>query len=167
MKGGVDPQDGLDPQSGNQQRGLELHIPPLHTTIPSHTKGVQFESTFPKSAFTKGPSTQPSHPEPSFFGPTFIEPTYGEIPQPHAPLAPGHASWMDLSTQICFLSTHMEELTVVTDHDFTPWRIGWTNIKLGSLLNLSLSNRGLIALRITQSKGLLPFMIAWSVNMTR
>ena len=115
MKSGVDPQGGLDPQSDHQYRGLELHIPPLHTTIPSQTRGVQFESTFPKSAFTKGPSTQPSHTEPSFFGPTFTEPTYVEIPRPHAPPAPDHAPWMDLSTQICFLSTRMEELTVVTD----------------------------------------------------
>ena len=29
MEGGVNPQDGIDLQSGHQQRGLELGIPPL------------------------------------------------------------------------------------------------------------------------------------------
>ena len=37
---------GVDPQSGHQQRGLELDISPHQTEIPSQTRGVQFESTF-------------------------------------------------------------------------------------------------------------------------
>ena len=33
-------------------------------------------------------------------------------------------------------------------HDFILWRIGWTSIRLGSLLSLSITSIGLIALRI-------------------
>ena len=81
MKGGV------DPQSGHQQRGLELDISPLQTEIPSQTRGVQFETTFSQSIMTKsmdveGPYTQPSYTEPFFSRPAFTEPTHTEISPP-------------------------------------------------------------------------------------
>ena len=52
-----------------------------------------------------GPSSQPS----------FTEPPHTEIPPHQTPHAPDHALWMDLSAQISFLGTHMEELVVVSD----------------------------------------------------
>ena len=123
MESRVDPQGGLDPQSGHQQRGPELDIPSLQTKIPSQTGSVQFESTFSKSIMTQptfidGPSTKPLYTEPSFSKPAFIEPTYIEIPQPQPPYTLDHAPWMDLSAQIIFLSTCMEELVVVNDTRF-------------------------------------------------
>ena len=95
---------GVDPQSGLQQREPKLNIPPLQS------KGVRFEATFSKSmmfepTYTVGPSTHPS----------FIEPPHIEIPHHQSPHAFNHASWMDLSTKISYLSTHMEELVVVGD----------------------------------------------------
>ena len=51
--------------------------------------------------YTERPSTQPS----------FIEP-------PQEPLTPDHAPWMDLSAHISSLSTHMEELAIVSDSRF-------------------------------------------------
>ena len=108
---------GVDPQSGYQQRGPELDIPPLQI------QRVQFEATFSKSmmiepTFTKGPSTQPSYTEPSYSGPAFTQPTHTEIPPPQAPLAPDRAPWMDLSAQINSLGTRMEKLFVVSDTHF-------------------------------------------------
>ena len=41
-----------------------------------------------------------------------------EIPPPQALPALDHAPWMDLSTQISFLSTRIEELIVVSDTHF-------------------------------------------------
>ena len=55
--------------------------------------------------YTTGPSTQSS----------FTEPPHIEIPPPQAPFTPNHAHWMDLSTQIGSLDTHMEEFVVVSD----------------------------------------------------
>ena len=86
MKSGVEPQGRLDPQSGYQQRGLELDIPLLQAKIPLQIRGVQFESTFSKSmmtqpAFIDEPSTQP----------LYTEPTYTKIPQPQVPSTPNHA----------------------------------------------------------------------------
>ena len=120
MEDGVHPQGGLNPQSGHQQRGPKLDIPPIQTEVPSQTRGVQFESTFFKPmmielAFIDGPSTQPLYIEPSFSRPTFIEPTYTEIPQPQTPSTPNHAPQMDLSAQINSLGTCMEELAMVND----------------------------------------------------
>ena len=113
MESGVDPQGGLDPQSGHQQRGPKLDIPSLQTEIPSQTEGVQFEFTFyepmmTQLAFIDGPSTQPLYTEPSFSKPAFTKPTYTEIPQPQAPYTLNHAPWMDLSAQISFLGTFHE-----------------------------------------------------------
>ena len=123
MEGGVDPQGGVNPQSGHQPRQPELDISLLQTEILSQTGGVQFESTFSKPmtiepTFTKEPSTQPSNTRSSFFGPTFTKPTYTEVPQPQAPPTPDYAPLMDLSTQISFFGTHMEELTMVNDTCF-------------------------------------------------
>ena len=92
------------PQSGFQQKKTELNIPPLQS------EGVQFEATFfesmmSDSTYTAGSSSQPS----------FTEPPHIEIPPHQAPHTPDHASWMDLSTQINFLGTCMEELAVVSD----------------------------------------------------
>ena len=106
---------GVDLQSGYQQRGPDLDIPPLQI------EGVQFEVTFSKSmmiepTFTKGPSTQSSYIEPSYSGPAFTQPTHTEIPPPQAPLVPDRAPWMDLSTQINSLGTRMEEFLVVSEH---------------------------------------------------
>ena len=91
---------GVDPKIGFQQREPELDIPPLQS------EGVQFEATFSKlimfePTYTERPSTQPS----------FIEP-------PQEPLTPDHAPWMDLSAHISSLSTHMEELAIVSDSRF-------------------------------------------------
>nr|CAN67765.1 hypothetical protein VITISV_030965 [Vitis vinifera] len=70
-----------------------------------------------ESTFIEVSSTQPSYIEP-FFGPKFTKPTHTDIPPPQAPLAPDHALWMDLSTQIISLGTRMEELVVVNDTRF-------------------------------------------------
>ena len=67
--------------------------------------------------YTAGPFTQPSFTE-SFSRPGFIEPPHTKIPPPQEPLAPDHSLWMDLSTQINSLGTHMEELIVVSDTQF-------------------------------------------------
>lgn len=69
-------------------------------------------------SFTKGPFTQPLYTEPIFFGPAYSEPTSIEVPPPQAPFAPNHAPWMDLSTQIRSLGTHMEELSMINDTCF-------------------------------------------------
>ena len=120
MKSGVDPQGGLDPPSGYQQRGLELDIPSLQIEIPLQTKGVQFESTFfepvmTQLAFIDRPSTQPLYIKPSFSRPTFTEPTYTKTPQPQVPYTPDHAPWMDIFALISFLGTCMVELAMVND----------------------------------------------------
>ena len=101
-------EDGVDPQSGHQQRGPELDIPSLQTETPSQTEGVQFETTFSK----------PSYNESSFSRPTFIDPTHTKIPHPQAPSSLDHAPWIDLFTHISFLGTHMEKLAVVSDTCF-------------------------------------------------
>ncbi|RVW44610.1 hypothetical protein CK203_110055 [Vitis vinifera] len=77
--------------------------------LPLQTESVQFEATFSEpmlseSTFIEVSSTQPSYIEP-FFGPAFTKPTHIDIPPPHAPLAPDHALWMNLSTQISSLGT--------------------------------------------------------------
>ena len=99
-----DMEGGVDPQSGYQQRKLKLNIPPLQS------EGVQLEATFSELmlselTYTTGPSTQPS----------FTKPSHTEIPPHQASHAPDHAPWMDLSAQISFLGTRMEELAVVSD----------------------------------------------------
>ena len=85
----------------------KLDIPPLQS------EDVQFEATFSEPmmsepTYTAGPSSQPS----------FTDPPHIEIPSHQAPHVPNHAPWMDLSAQISFLSTHMEELVVVNDTQF-------------------------------------------------
>ena len=70
---------------------------------------MMFESTF-----IAGPSTQSSFIE-SSSKLAFTKPTHFEIPLAQTPLALDHAPWMDLSTQISSLSTHMAELAVVSD----------------------------------------------------
>ena len=52
-------------------------------------------------------------------------------------------------------------------HDFTLWRIRWTNIRVDLILSLSISNWGLIALRIAWRRGLTALRIAWCVGMRR
>ena len=101
MEGGVDPQVGLKPQSG-QQSELELNIPPFQTEILSQTETVQFKSTFSnlmmtKPAYTKGPSTDHApYTEPDFSRLAYTKPTSTEIPQPQAPSISDYAPWMDL-----------------------------------------------------------------------
>ncbi|RVX06302.1 hypothetical protein CK203_027514 [Vitis vinifera] len=73
-------------------------------------KGKSIDSTMYRGMIEVS-STQPSYIEP-FFGPKFTKPTHTDIPPPQAPLAPDHALWMDLSTQIISLGTRMEELVV-------------------------------------------------------
>ncbi|RVX02296.1 hypothetical protein CK203_028328 [Vitis vinifera] len=93
-------------------------------------KGKSIDSTMYRGMIER-PSTQPSFTEP-----------------PQAPLTPDHAPWMDLSAHISSLSTHMEELAIVSDSGSTLWRIAWISIRLASLHNLSISNRGLSILRV-------------------
>ena len=109
---------GVDPQSGHQQRGPELGIFPLQIETASQTGGVQFETTLSELTFIEGSFTQSSYIELSFFGLAFIESTHTEIPPPQAPFSLDHAPWMDLSTQISFLGTRMDELVVVSDTPF-------------------------------------------------
>ena len=59
-------------------------------------------------AYTVRPSSQPS----------FTEFPHTEIPHHQAPHAPDHAPWMDLSAQIIFLGTRMEEFAAVSDTRF-------------------------------------------------
>ncbi|KAL6313681.1 hypothetical protein AAG906_010099 [Vitis piasezkii] len=63
------------------------------------------EPMMSESTYIVGPSSQPS----------FTEPPHTEIPSHQAPQAPNPAPWMDLSTQISFLSTRIKELLVVSD----------------------------------------------------
>ena len=103
-----DMEDAVDPQSGHQQRRSELDICPLQTQILSYTRGVQFETTFSEPSYTK-----------SFFsGPAFTESTHTKIPPLQVLPIPNHAPWMNLFTQVNFLSTCMEELVVVNDTRF-------------------------------------------------
>ena len=109
-------EDGVDPQSGYQQRKPKLDIPPLQS------EGVQFKATFfesmmSESTYTVGLSTQLSFIE-SSSRLAFTEPPHTEIPPPQAPLAPNRAPWMDLSTQISSLGTRIEEFVVVSDTQF-------------------------------------------------
>ena len=57
-------------------------------------------------AYTTGPSE-----------PFFTEPSHLEIPS-QEPHALDHAPWMDLSTQISYLGTRMEELAVINNTRF-------------------------------------------------
>ena len=71
------------------------------------SEGIHVEATFSepmmtKPTFTAGPSFQPS---------------FTELPS-QAPHAPDHAPWMDVSAQISFLGTRMEELALVHDSRF-------------------------------------------------
>ena len=121
---------GIDSQSGYQQRGSKTDIPPLQT------EGVQFEATFfelimSESTFIEGPSTQSSYIEFFCSGPTFTKPNHNEIPPPQAPLAPNHALWMDLSTQISSLDTRMEELVMVSDTHFYSKEDGIDQYQVG------------------------------------
>ena len=125
----------VDPQSGHQQRGLELDFFSLQTKTPPQTGGVQFETTFSELTFVEGPSTQSSYIEFSLFGLAFIKSTHTEIPPPQAPFALDHALWMDLSTQISSFSTRMEELAVVSDTSFyfmedriNQYQVGFTSL---------------------------------------
>ena len=101
MEGGVNPQVGLNPQSG-QQSELELNIPPFQIEILSQTESVQFKSTFSnlmmiEPTYTKGPSTDHTpYTEPNFSRLEYAKPTSTEIPQPHAPFIPDYAPWIDL-----------------------------------------------------------------------
>ena len=61
-----------------------------------------------ETTYTVGPSTHRS----------FTEPPHIEIPPPQAPLGPDHAPWIDLSSQISSLDTHMKEFVVVNDTRF-------------------------------------------------
>ena len=70
-----------------------------------------------KPTFIAGPSTQSSFTE-SSSELAFTKATHFEIPLAQTPLAPDHAPWIDLSVQISSLSTHMEELAVVSDTRF-------------------------------------------------
>ena len=147
---------GVDPQSGHQQRGPELDIPPLQTKTLSQTRGVQFETTFFKlmmieSTFTDGPYTQPSYTKPFFSRLAFTDPTHTEIPPPQAPPTPDHAPWMDLSAQIRSLGICIEEIAVVSDTHFYSMEDRMDQYQVASLHSLSISSRGLIILRIDQS----------------
>ena len=102
---------GVDPQRGFQQRELELDIPPFQS------KGVQFKATFPEpmmfeSTYTARPSSQLS----------FTEPPHIETPPHQASHVLDHVPWMNLSAQISFLGTHMEDLIVVSDTRFYPMK---------------------------------------------
>ena len=99
---------GVNPQSGHQQRELELDIPLLQKETHLQTEDVQFETTFSELSYT----------EPSFSRHAFTELTHTEIPHPQASPAPDHAPWMDLSTQINSFGTCMEELAMVSDTRF-------------------------------------------------
>ena len=108
--------EGVDPQSGYQQREPELDI------LPLQSEAVQFEATFSEPmkfepTYTVGPSTQPSLID-SSSGPGFTEPLHTEIPPPQEPLASDHTSWMNISAQISPLGSRMEELVVVSDTQF-------------------------------------------------
>ena len=107
---------GVDLQSGYRQRKLELDI------LPLQSEAVQFEATFSEPmmfepTYTTGPSTQPSFID-SSSGPGFIEPLHTEIPPPQEPLTSDHTPWMNISTQISFPGSRMEELVVVSDTQF-------------------------------------------------
>ncbi|RVW81756.1 hypothetical protein CK203_049494 [Vitis vinifera] len=99
-------------------------------------EGVLFEATFSESTCTMGPSTQQSFTKPSS-GLAFIEPPHTKIPPPQAPLAPDHAPWMHLSTQISSLGTWRSLLY----RGLSILRIAWISIRLASLHSLSISNR--------------------------
>ena len=95
-------EDGLNPQRDFDQRGLELDIPP-----PPQSEGIHVEVTFSKPMMT----------EPSFTVDPSSQPSFIELPS-QAPHVLDHAPWMDVSAQISFLGTRMEELTLVHDSRF-------------------------------------------------
>ena len=100
-------EDGLDPQRDFEQRGPELDIP-----LPHQSEGIHVEATFSEpmmteSSYTARPSSQPS----------FTKLPHRELPS-EAPHAPDHGRWMDVSAQINFLGTRMEELALVHDSRF-------------------------------------------------
>ena len=95
-------EDELDPQRDFEQRGPELDIPPS-----PQSEGIHVEATFSKPmmtepSYTAGPSSQPS---------------FTELPS-QAPHAVDHVHWMDVSAQISFLGTRIEELALVHDSNF-------------------------------------------------
>ena len=97
-------EDGLVPQRDFVQRGPELDI-----LSPPQSKGIHVEATFSEpmmteSSYTARPSSQPS----------FTKLPHRELPS-EAPHAPDHGRWMDVSAQINFLGTRMEDLAL--DHD--------------------------------------------------
>lgn len=154
MEGGVDPQGGLDPQRG-QQSESELDIYALQAKIPSQIGGVQFESTFYKPmmieiAFTDGPSIQPSYTKLAFFRPAYSQPTYTKVPSPYASLTPDHALGWTYQLRLAQLVLVWRSwwLEISTS---TLWRIEWINIRVASLISLSIYSRGLIVLRIACS----------------
>ena len=105
-------ENGVDPQRGFQQREPELDILSLQSEDiqfeATFSESMMFEMTMFKPTYTTGPSSQPS----------FTKPPHIEISPHQAPHVPDHAPWMDLSTQISFLGTHMEKLVVVSDTRF-------------------------------------------------
>ncbi|RVW98685.1 Retrovirus-related Pol polyprotein from transposon RE1 [Vitis vinifera] len=102
-------------------RGPELDIP-----APHQSEGIHVEATFSE--------------------PMMTEPSFTELPS-QAPHAPEHPPWMDLSAQISSLGTRMEELAVVHDTHFIPWRIASISIRSASPLSLSSLYRGFSVLR--------------------
>ena len=98
---------GVHPQTGFQQRELELDIPPLQSD-DVHVEATFFKLMMSRPTYTARPSSQPS----------FTKPLSTEIPSHQAPHVLDHAPWMDLSTQISSLDTRMEELVVVSDIRF-------------------------------------------------
>ena len=145
----------VNPQSGYQQRGPELEIPPLHT------KGVQSETTFSElmmiePTFIKGLSTQPSYIESSYSGPAFTKPTHTEIPPPQASLASDYAPWIDLSAQISSLGTHMKKFVVVSDTRFYSMENRMDQYQVGFISQFEYLQQRLSVLRIT-----------WNVSMRR
>ena len=95
-------EDGLDPQRDFEQRGPKLDIPPPH-----QSEGIRVEATF----------SEPMMTESSFIACPLSQPSFTKLPS-QAPHVPDHAPWMDLSAQISFLGTRMEELTLVHDSRF-------------------------------------------------
>ena len=78
--------------------------------------------------------------------------------------------WIHL-LKLAFLVLAWWRLQWSVTHNFILWRIGWTSIKLGSLLSLTITNSELIALRIVWwitwgHYGLLEFRVSTSTFST-
>ncbi|KAL6340086.1 hypothetical protein AAG906_038921 [Vitis piasezkii] len=67
---------------------------------------------YPKATFFEPMLSKPTYTTGPFFQPSFTVLSHTEIPFHQAPHAPDRAPWMDLSTQINSLGTHMEEFAV-------------------------------------------------------